>query len=75
MPWITWEKFWEDVNAAALWLLGALAMGVAWIIRTVFTDKQRIDALVELRKEDLQRQSEMQQDLRVLTKHLLGDRE
>lgn len=70
---MTWERFWEDVNAAALWLLAALAAGVAWVIRTVFTDKQRIDALVELRKEDLERQSQMQADLRSLTNHLIGN--
>ena len=71
---MTWDKFLDDLNAVALWILAAVTGGVVWIIRTVFTDKQRIDVLVQLRHEDLQRQSEMQADLRTLTTHILGDR-
>ena len=43
MDWI--DRIKDDVNSAALWVLASLAGLAVWIVRTVLTDRARVDAI------------------------------
>ena len=76
MDWI--ERLKDDANAAILWLLAAIAGAAVWTVRTVLTDRARVDKLEEsLRaiKTDMDgSMGNLRDDIRQLTGHLLGGR-
>ena len=62
MDWM--DRIRDDVNAAALWVLAGLGSLCVWIVRTVLTDRARVNAIeVSI--------GEIQENVRLLTGAML----
>lgn len=74
-----WEKLGDALAGLTIPIVLAISGGILWIIRTVFTDRQRVDALEksnEAMKTDMVNgMADLRDDIRQLTGHLLGRKE
>ena len=46
MDWTDWaERVKDDINAAFLWILAGVVTAGLWVVRTVLTDRARVNAI------------------------------